>query len=313
MTKEQQVLDNWLKESDQNRNQLSHMEQVWEAAGNLSVKMDLNTDLAWENIAQKTQSRTSRLAYFMTPTSMKIAASILLFFTIGGLFFLLTPESEIVHQTAGEERMKVMLPDSSLVWLNQSSTLAYSENFITDRTISLNGEAYFEVTHNAQSPFTVHTSSISTTVLGTSFTVNDYEENFQSEVVVATGRVKVSASSRTSGEVFLEPGTRAIYQRSSNELVKSNDPDLNYLAWKDRKLRFDNTTLTEIELVLEKYFDIEIVMDKDQLGSCQFTGSFKDPTIEEVLQVISVALDVDHSKQKGVYQFTGDGCKVIDR
>ena len=64
----------------------------------------------------------------------------------------------------------------------------------------------------------------------------------------------------------------------------------------------------EIETVLEHYFDIEIAMDNEQLGSCQFTGTFHNPTLEEVLQVISVALDVNHSIQDGVYRFSGDGC-----
>ena len=309
---EQLALDEWLDQSEQNQQVFSRLVQIWEASGNLSLNLDLDTEKAWRQIEQGTQPEAKRWIHFQPSVLMKVAASLVLLVALGVLFFLLTPENQIIHQTAADERLQIRLPDSSTVWLNQHSQLTYNASFNTNRTVNLSGEAYFEVTHQQGSPFTVETGSISTVVLGTAFMVKDYLDSDRSEVAVSTGKVRVNSLSNPTGEVFLEANTQVSFDKISGELAKSVHRNRNFLAWKDRVLHFENTPLDEIELVLENYFTIEVTLTNQRLATCQFTGTFNDPTLDEILEVLDVALDMKHVVKEGVYEFNGDGCEVID-
>src|SRR5690606_42004689 len=72
---------------------------------------------------------------------------------------------------------RVTLPDGSKVWLNNASSISFPSSFDTDqRTVSIRGEVYFEVAHDARRPFRVHTAQQEIEVLGTQFNINAYEE-----------------------------------------------------------------------------------------------------------------------------------------
>lgn len=97
------------------------------------------------------------------------------------------------------EVKKIVLPDSSEVWLNAMTLLAYKENFAEDRQIRLRGEAHFRVTHDKAHPFRVQTSdSVETTVLGTVFNISSYAITKQTQVTVVSGRVKVGRQQQSA-------------------------------------------------------------------------------------------------------------------
>ena len=307
---EQKDLERWLNESEENHQQFSKASEIWRLTGKVTVDLSLDNDFAWQQISQNSGLNSTRKINWWNRPVMKIAASLLLLFGLGALFFLLTPENIVKHQTADTERRHLMLPDSSEVWLNENSSLSYQQNFEKGRAVELSGEAYFEVRHQDNNPFTVTTNSVKTTVLGTSFVVSDYYQNLLAEVVLTSGKLKVDELREQSNTVFLEPGTSAVLDRSSGRLVKTENTDPNLLAWKNRQLKFENTDVDEIEQVLERYFRIELSLANSQLRSCQFTGTFVDPTIEEVLQVMSIALDISYKREEEEYILSGDGCNA---
>ncbi|HVV02934.1 MAG TPA: FecR family protein, partial [Puia sp.] len=94
--------------------------------------------------------------------------------------------------TERSEYKYLLLPDSTQVWLNASSTLEFPEHFRTNkREVTLSGEAYFDVRHSEKTPFIIHTGKVSTTVLGTSFNIKAYPDRQHIIVSVSTGKVKV--------------------------------------------------------------------------------------------------------------------------
>ena len=103
------------------------------------------------------------------------------------------------------QRAEVLLADGTKVWLNSSSTLRYPEQFEKDtRNIELDGEGYFEVAHNPQIPFIVHTNKYNIKVLGTSFNAMAYDESNSFEVSLLKGKVQIE-NPLTSEQILLAP------------------------------------------------------------------------------------------------------------
>eukprot|EP01132_Coremiostelium_polycephalum_P022666 gene22666-26912_t len=90
--------------------------------------------------------------------------------------------------------LKIVLADSSTVWLNSGSRLRYPEKFNgSSRELYLEGEAFFNVVHKKSQPFIVHSGALNTQVLGTSFNIKAYKNSAQLKVSVATGKVGIYA------------------------------------------------------------------------------------------------------------------------
>ena len=300
---ESQTLENWL-ESGSNRQKLTEMEKIWEHSGRMAVDLQVNGGQAWEQVHDriKTDNDPSKRIW------LKVAATLLLMISLGLGYFWLAPVTNITYHTAHDEQLQLILPDDSRVWLNENSTLSYTKGFDQGRTLRLSGEAFFEVTRDPNRPFTVNSSFIQTTVLGTSFNISENEEAGLAEVAVASGKVKVNLLNKPSQAVLLEAGTTASYVSANSELTKSSSQDLNVLAWKERKLVFKNHTLSDIEKTLEEYFEVDIELDNPQLGSCQFTSDFTDPTLEEIIEILELTLEVSFKQQDNKYVLYGSGC-----
>ena len=303
---ERQLLDDWLDQSKENRSLFDDLTKIWEVSGKYKVDLNLDEDAAWQNVAARINEGTKKRSLISTHF-FKVAASVLVLAVLGVLFYLSGNELTDIERITAQQLEHIMLPDGSEVWLNQNSEIEYPISFSEKRTVSLQGEAYFEVVRNASSPFTVTTAELTTTVLGTSFNVTAIEGQRTEEVVVMSGKVQVSGNDKEES-VMLEAGTQARYDIADQDLVKSDNQNLNTLAWKDKKLKFRNTSLSDIELELERYFDIRIELESAQLGSCQFTSEFDNPVIEEVMEVLTVALDLQYTQEDGSYLIIGEGC-----
>ena len=103
--------------------------------------------------------------------------------------------------TSRGEQYQVILPDSTKVWLNAASSIKYPASFagLSQRTIVLSGEAYFEVAKDKHHPFIVKTSRQQVEVLGTHFNVNSYEEESSTTTTLLEGSVKIASQARKDG------------------------------------------------------------------------------------------------------------------
>ena len=129
------------------------------------------------------------------------------------------------------------LPDHSIVWLNAGTKMRYPTSFRKDnRIIELDGEAYFEVKADEESPFYVNTSSgLSVYVYGTEFNVVAYNNDNYIETVLLNGKVNVISPKQE--HVVLSPGEELHYNKSSKKLTKNMVNVYDKVAWKegDRK------------------------------------------------------------------------------
>lgn len=194
----------------------------------------------------------------------------------------------------------IELPDGTKVWLNSKSSLKYPVEFVdNNRMVTLEGEAYFEVTKNPHRPFIVETKSGNVTVLGTHFNVNAYSEDQNFETTLVEGKVKVSdiADSKENESVILRPGQQA---RAKNESLKvvEVDPSI-YTAWKDGKFYFENEDLKDILTKMSRWYDFNVKFEQKALEHIKFTGIvLKDEPIENLLNVISKTSNIKYKITK---------------
>ena len=194
----------------------------------------------------------------------------------------------------------VRLSDGTKVWLNSKSSLKYPVKFSGNtRDVTLEGEAYFEVSKNPHSPFTVKTKSGNVTVLGTHFNVSAYQEDKKFETTLAEGKVKISQISKTekNESVILKPGQQASVH---NETIKVAEVDpYGYSAWKDGKFYFENENLKSILDKMERWYNFNVRFEQKSLEQIKFTGIvLKDQPIDQFLDIIRKTSNVKYKITK---------------
>lgn len=190
-----------------------------------------------------------------------LAACIIGFGAYTLLQFKKTPLQEqlAVHEVVNPfgQRSKVVLPDSSEVFLGAGSKLRFPDRFTAKtREISLEGEAFFQVTKNPHKPFIIHTGTVQTKVLGTSFRIEAFKGS-PLNVSVATGKVRVDdyARNQVKSLAVLLPGQKVSYT-SARVILGQADID-EVRNWKDGKLVFRKASLKEITATLERWYNVK--------------------------------------------------------
>ena len=184
------------------------------------------------------------------------------------------------------EKAEVVLPDGSNVWINSGSTLTYDRHFNgKERSVYLQGEAYFEITENKKRPFIVHTKHITVQALGTSFNVRSYETDSLASAVLLEGKVKVSASGH---ETILSVNERATFDKRKQTLLADRVEALNFIEWKNGNIYFSNQTYDEIARALSRIYNVEIQFASEQLRPMRFSGTLGSSGIKNALDILSM-------------------------
>lgn len=189
---------------------------------------------------------------------------------------------------------RIVLPDSSKVWLNSGSTLRYPSRFTEkERTVGLSGEAYFEVRSDREHPFYVALNSgITVKAHGTRFNVNAYEEDQVMETVLETGRVDILAGSRT---IPLKPGEQASYDKHERRFTLASVNMNEKTAWKEGKLVFRNASLEEVVKKLSRKYNLDIVLHRKSGKDYKFRATFTSENITQILDYLRMAAPISWS------------------
>lgn len=191
-------------------------------------------------------------------------------------------------------RTKFQLPDGTNGWLNSGSSLKYNTNFQSKRNIELVGEAWLEVAHNPEKPFTVHTSNLDVQVLGTKFDITAFPDENEVSVVLLEGKVKVNGY-KGLYSVNVKPGQKFTYNNSlqSGDLQEVNTTQ--YSAWKDGLLVFRNEPLSEVLKRVSRWYNVEINLDDPELKSLRYRATFHEEQVEEVIRLISLTIPIEYT------------------
>jgi len=267
----------------------------------------------------------------------RVAVVILFFFVAGGIATYYIVPSVIQSNTVCEIKVplgaksQVILPDGSIVWINAGSTLKYNSDN-TNRTVILDGEAYFKVAKNEKMPFIVNTSDIQITALGTEFNVKSYTGDGFVVTTLIEGKVAIRKRAKQNFEkstILLTPNQKATYLKHQNsifidnisqqkniiESVKSIETGKVYvsakidpapeISWRDNRLIIKGETMESLAIKLERKYDVKIQFIDKQVGKYRFTGTLDDETFEQVLDVIKLTSPIEYSidgKQVVIYE-----------
>lgn len=204
---------------------------------------------------------------------------------------------------------KLLLPDSTVVFLNGGTTLKYDASLqhSINREVFLSGEAYFKVAKNVDKPFIVHTGDLSVKVLGTTFNVASYPEDEEIKVSLVEGRVNVFTTSEKEKNVLLSPNQQAVYNKENKELSMKKVDASAQVAWTTGRLVFVNERLFDILKTIGKKYDIQMLIQSQKVYTEYFSGSIDASlTLNEILSY----LDVDN---KFMWRKKGKTIVITDR
>ena len=178
---------------------------------------------------------------------------------------------QTIHVPSGQ-RVDIVLPDSTHVWLNANTTMTYPLAFMEDRReVIIDGEAYFEVKHNAKCPFTVHTAQMDVTDLGTKFNVEAYSDKGYTETSLMEGKVEIGVGGKQT--YVLEPGQKLWVMGGQIKRSTIDDPDT--YRWREGLNCFNNKPVSSIMKDFEKYYGIRIQIRKKSIRNVVLSGKFR--------------------------------------
>ena len=192
------------------------------------------------------------------------------------------PEKNHILQTPRGGEYHLTLSDGTQVWVNAASSLSYPDHFSgEERRVKLDGEAYFEVSHDTAKPFIVEVSDLTVRVLGTSFNVSAYREE-EHRATLVTGRVSVSSGEETRE---IKPGEQALLTPQGFSVFPVDIT--NYVSWKERRFVYKNKPLKEIFRDLERWYDVSIIFLDDEIEQLKLTANLpKYENMDKILEVI---------------------------
>ncbi len=265
----------------------------------LSLRQSMLSDIQGTEGFQVVSNRSKILSI-----AWKVAATVVIIISVG-LYFTKTQAPQLqevaitTRSTDPGHKKTLTLSDGSTVKLNASSSISFAPQFGSDsREIELIGEAFFHVTKDANRPFKVKTGEVTTIALGTSFNINAYPGNKSIDISLATGKVKIEHADTpkmTIEPFYLEPGEKATYTSSTQDIRKQVfDPD-EILAWKDGVIYFKNADETTLIEKLERWYGVEIDLINDTQKTIDITAKFENATLDNVLKSLGYTLGFKYS------------------
>lgn len=177
----------------------------------------LREKLGLRSSPQRTLFRRMRVGSFAAMVTLLIGFSIsFIYLNNHSAEVVAPPVSYCQIEIPQGAQSKLILPDSTLVYLNGGTIIKYDASFQNkaEREVYLNGEAYFEVAKDAEKPFIVHAADLNIKVLGTKFNVSSYLDEPNIKVSLLEGRVKVSMASDETDKFYLLPNEQAVYDKA---------------------------------------------------------------------------------------------------
>lgn len=207
------------------------------------------------------------------------------------------------------EKAQIILSDGSHVWINSASKLRYPVKFgEISRDVTLEGEAFFDVEKKHGKTFVVNTRDVKINVMGTAFNVKCYPGDKKTQTIVVRGMVKVEDIHGNQKAIIVKPNEMAILQEKSlpgqttskisSITVNKVDPE-SLVSWKDQLLVFAGETFEDLAIKMERWFNVNIKIDNDELKSERYNGKFvHNETVYQVLEAIKITTPIVYKVEK---------------
>jgi ferric-dicitrate binding protein FerR (iron transport regulator) len=300
---DEKLLSEWINESPENRKLLFREKDLWDASQIGSPRLREIEFEQWEELQNRLSARKQKT--FSLAKVFRVAAMVIFaigtgwmghYFYTSTLFSGQQTEQKTVEAIKGQIK-EVFLADGTHVWLNSHSSLSFPSGFSKNkREVTLQGEAFFEVTANEKTPFFVKTKNHTIKVVGTKFNVCEYPESNIIETTLVEGRVKIITGNLITD---LMPGQQASFS-SETAKVRISEKDFEiYTAWKDGRYEFKNEPVEKIFLIIERWWDVRIIYPEKEFKNERISGVIKrHKPVDQLFGLIGQLLPINYTIEK---------------
>jgi ferric-dicitrate binding protein FerR (iron transport regulator) len=320
-SEELSLLSNWREESFQNEQLYKEYVTVWNASANYeSVDFQSSAETAYHkhlDLLKDQESKVINLSSNGSNGTLANPQAQTRFFTLRRMaslaaLFVVALGAMVVFKTlnttsisADQNISFVTLEDGTSLWLDEGSSISYSNGFGKDhRNLNLDGKAFFDVHRDESLAFIIASNDIQVAVLGTSFTVDT--KDGKNIVAVKTGKVSVKADKE---EVILEVDDKVIYENNAFTQLKASEEDI---LWRNKNLSFDNAPLNQVIADINLFHDNKIVLKNDSKElDCPFTArSLANTSFDNIIEILEITYDLKSELQEnGSVLLTISECK----
>jgi ferric-dicitrate binding protein FerR (iron transport regulator) len=302
------ALQKWLAEDPGHQQQFELLKQLWQAKEQdpqpgidaSRINRILQLAAVEEVLKDKSEwmpapSRSGKL------TNWKVAATLVILALLAwaALYWITQADAaEKMHRIATPKgsRTRTILPDGSLVWLNAGSAISYDESFNQQRELTLEGEAYFDVTGQPGKSFTVHAGSIQVDASSASFNLKFYPEDTIIETTLIRGNARVlandgnqSAQLQAYQKIILPSAGKPLMQfRNRIQEIDTSLKESERLetSWIFNRLEFRNDDFVTLSRKLERWYNITVRFEDENVKRLVFSGSVETESVQQALRAL---------------------------
>ena len=282
-----------MTDDKENRQNYSRLNQIHQKLPHVKSLDDVSSPRSWQRVKENLQQKRIRLIY----TIARYAAVIILAVLAGTLININWKEKAITEQfteisVPPGQMSHITLYDGTDVWLNSGTTLSYSNTFgENSRKVALTGEAYFKV-KKSEVPFLVELKNSEIEVLGTAFNVVSFSDDDYSQVTLVEGTVQVNT---LAGKEItrLKPSEQLTIPDDLQDIRLKTVKTGFYKSWTEGKIVFHEERLADIAERLERWYNVEIVLDDRDIEDLRFSGTIlKDKPFDQIAKAFEILLPV---------------------
>lgn len=273
-------VEKWLAEKPSNRKVYQRLTEIWRCNPVTSA----NTSSLFESVMRRIIVYEQKRVPFMARIhwGVKVAAVLAVILLSNFMVYQYGHQGEPAAVTWQEvvvprgNRMKIILPDNSSVWLNNETRLRYASDFNSgNRTVELSGEAYFDVHHDSDHPFIVKVGDQRIKVLGTKFSVDAYPEDRVVETSLISGSVEFDCNKEVNGKTIyrIEPGNSLFYDKGNNTVRSEKIQSSYYQYWEKGVYAFREESFESLAIKIKRIFNVEIIFKDEYLKKKTYTGT----------------------------------------
>ncbi len=291
------VLEKWLKQMEADPQVEQWLSANWERADNVEV------NISFEGIRQRIKKYSVRAkeerikrAFLWIQRSAAVLALPLLLLSVWLLMHRQPEAGNMALVTAKGERTHVWLPDSSEVWLNVDSKLEYSTAYnMTNRFLTLKGEAFFKVAKGKKFPFIVNACEFQVKAIGTEFNVSAYDNEPQASAYLKEGIIELSyfPGGDNVQELRMNPGEKATIDLGGKSLKLDRFSSPHAVRWTEGELFIDDEPMDEVFRKIERWYDVKIDYNPGDFAGEAFTVNLQNgESVDHLFRIIDEAIGI---------------------
>jgi ferric-dicitrate binding protein FerR (iron transport regulator) len=297
-----ETVEIWIAADSKNKTEFDKIKEIRELSESAKDLDSFDSEIALKKVKIKIHEKNAQKKFKINYPLLKIAAVVVLFV---GIYWLIKDKNSNRQATemmtiAAKSKQRIVLPDSTVVFLNSGSELKYPKEFTdTIRKVEFTGEAYFVVHKNAKQPFVISSESTQVRVLGTEFNFKSASGANEVTLVVTEGKVRFSYKDKCN--VALLKGEKGTINKSLSKVEKQINTDKNFMAWKTGKFEFENTPLPDALNSLSTFYNITFDIQKSSLKTYLLSTKLDSLSESDLISVLQLTLGEDFEKIDNVY------------